>query len=192
MWGSLTKLHCLVIYIFTTALKQQQTAQLCFRPDGFFSACVNICCSMKKENKREAPSLSQRCNFPWWWCGAHAFMVSVAEVEGNLQCLQPHFSDHSSLRGSLVTVQKNFIYFQFRSCLSEPPGLEWRTGGRGGIHSLSTTGCWQPPALLLLGIPEVSEVPSVPPESWTGKHCSIHVLVVDLDVSRPVCVLYWV
>lgn len=39
---------------------------------------------------------------------------------------------HSTLRGSLVTVQKNFIYFQACSCLSEPPGVEWRRGGWGG------------------------------------------------------------
>lgn len=128
----------------------------------FLSLCKYLL-QKQKENKREAPFLSQRCNFPQWWCGAHAFMVSVAEVEGNLQYLQPHFSDHSSLRGSLVTVQKNFIYFQACSCLSEPPGLDWRTGGRGGIHSLSTAGCRQPPTLLLLGIPEISEVPSAPP-----------------------------
>lgn len=56
-------------------------------------------------------------------------MVNVAEVEGNLQYLQPHFSTHSTLRGSLVNVQKNFIYFQACSCLSEPPGVEWRRDG---------------------------------------------------------------
>lgn len=75
---------------------------------------------------------------------------------------------HSTPRGSMVTVQKNFIYFQACSCLSEPPGVEWRRGVRGGLHSFSTAGSWKPPALLFLGIPEVFWSAFGPSGSWTA------------------------
>lgn len=75
---------------------------------------------------------------------------------------------HSTLRGSLVTVQKIFIYFQACSCLSEAPGVEWRRGGWGGLHSLSAAGRWQPPATLSLGIPEVFWSAFCPFGSWTA------------------------
>lgn len=100
---------------------------------------------------------------------------------------------HSTLRGSLVTVQKNFIYFQVCSCLSEPPGVEWRRGGWGGLHSLSTAGSWQPPALLFLGIPEVFWSAFWPSGSWTftATVCLLYIgflFFPDLAVSYMKCV----
>lgn len=64
---------------------------------GFFSDFVNICCGVKGKKKtkhqRDASFLSQCCNFLCWWFCVHAFMVSVAKVEGNLQYLRPLYSE---------------------------------------------------------------------------------------------------
>lgn len=136
---------------------------------GFFSDCVNICCGVKEKKKKEKKNTR----------GMLPFFPSAVIFSADGSASMPLRSasqkwkvissicGHSTLRGSLVTVQKNFIYFQVCSCLSEPPGVEWRRGGWGGLHSLSTAGSWQPPALLFLGIPEVFWSAFWPSGSWT-------------------------
>lgn len=49
----------------------------------------------------------------------------------------------------------SFISSPAPAYLSHPEWNEGGMGGRGGLHSLSTAGCWQPPAIRFLGIPEV-------------------------------------
>lgn len=133
---------------------------------GYFSDCVNICCGVRKEKKTPrgmlpfSPravifSVDGSASMPSWSTSQKWKVISS-------------ICGHSTLRGSLVTVQKNFIYFQACSCLSEPPGVEWRRGGWGGLHSLCAAGNWQPPAMLFLGIPELFWSAYCPSGSWTA------------------------